>query len=398
MSETIQIKTLTPLWTGDIDGKCSRIKETGIIGSLRWWYEALVRGLGGTACDPTDSNCQFNYEAYKKTGQIEDGFVLEKHDERDVCDVCKLFGCNGWKKQFTLRIENDVPLVNLNFLKELREVDINGISSLGLGWWYNKTYKSKRAFYSEDYFPVHVHSNSKYYDDHQIGDIFGYLLKFISKAGAIGAKTQNGFGVIETECENIDLKNGFDLISKSINGEKLENHAYSLNNYFSFDVSFPLNFYEKHRKDFENPITNKKTLETGQMLKYLTRISLKNDVDKVKNICDNFDEVESNSENRKYSQENNAKKIVARHLIGSDLEGNKRVSLIHFSNLWKSDDSYKMRIWGFVPDRIEFNNYTTEINKENLIEVLKEIIESNFDIDDFGPTLFREDILKEVLE
>lgn len=43
----IKIKTLTPIWTGGFEpGKMDRIHETGIIGSLRWWYEAIVRGLG----------------------------------------------------------------------------------------------------------------------------------------------------------------------------------------------------------------------------------------------------------------------------------------------------------------------------------------------------------------
>ena len=43
----IRLRTLTPLWTGGVEtGKMDRIHETGIIGSLRWWYETLVRGLG----------------------------------------------------------------------------------------------------------------------------------------------------------------------------------------------------------------------------------------------------------------------------------------------------------------------------------------------------------------
>ena len=46
---TIELKTLTPLWTGGVDKTCDRLHETGLIGSLRWWYEALVRGLGGYA-------------------------------------------------------------------------------------------------------------------------------------------------------------------------------------------------------------------------------------------------------------------------------------------------------------------------------------------------------------
>ena len=39
---TVKIRTLTPLWTGGLDGTMDRIHETGIIGSLRWWYEAIV--------------------------------------------------------------------------------------------------------------------------------------------------------------------------------------------------------------------------------------------------------------------------------------------------------------------------------------------------------------------
>ena len=42
---TVKIKALTPIWTGDADGKNTTLRETGIIGSIRWWHEALIRGL-----------------------------------------------------------------------------------------------------------------------------------------------------------------------------------------------------------------------------------------------------------------------------------------------------------------------------------------------------------------
>ncbi len=42
----VKIKTLTPIWTGGVDGTMDRIHETGILGSLRWWYEAIVRRWG----------------------------------------------------------------------------------------------------------------------------------------------------------------------------------------------------------------------------------------------------------------------------------------------------------------------------------------------------------------
>jgi CRISPR-associated protein Cmr1 len=80
----ITIQTLTPLWTGGVDQTCDRMHETGLIGSLRWWYEALVRGLDGYTCDPTgDDRCPGK-----------DG----KH-----CVACELFGCTGWARKFRLR-------------------------------------------------------------------------------------------------------------------------------------------------------------------------------------------------------------------------------------------------------------------------------------------------------
>lgn len=80
---TIKLKTLTPVWTGGVDQQCDRLHETGLIGALRWWYEALVRGLGGYACDPTqNSPCQ----------------------DKDHCAACELFGCTGWSRKFRLRV------------------------------------------------------------------------------------------------------------------------------------------------------------------------------------------------------------------------------------------------------------------------------------------------------
>ena len=102
----IMLKTLTPLWTGDVNRGCSRIKETGIIGSLRWWYEALVRGLGGYACDPTSDEvpykkCEFKKDTFNKA--ITSGESIQNALDEQICPACQLFGCTGWKKR--LRFE-----------------------------------------------------------------------------------------------------------------------------------------------------------------------------------------------------------------------------------------------------------------------------------------------------
>ncbi len=96
---TARLKTVAPVWTGGVDRESSQARETGLAGSLRWWYEALVRGLGGYACDPTavDDRCFFNEAAFQATGEVEDGL-------RDVCPACRLFGCTGWSSKFNFRL------------------------------------------------------------------------------------------------------------------------------------------------------------------------------------------------------------------------------------------------------------------------------------------------------
>lgn len=71
-------KALTSIWTGDANGKAERLIMTGLLGSIRSWCEVVVRGLGGSACDPSQTKCQ----------------------DLKHCAVCELFGCTGWARKF----------------------------------------------------------------------------------------------------------------------------------------------------------------------------------------------------------------------------------------------------------------------------------------------------------
>lgn len=90
----VRIRSLTPLWTGGVGGTMDRLHETGILGSLRWWYEAIVRGLGNEACDST-SNDKCRYEENRGS------------PERQLCHACYVFGTTGWKRRFSLEIVED---------------------------------------------------------------------------------------------------------------------------------------------------------------------------------------------------------------------------------------------------------------------------------------------------
>jgi len=108
----VKIKPLTPIWTGNAYKKNTTLRETSIIGSLRWWYEALIRGLGGSACDPTSNN------GCKLSGR-------EKTDgerRKNMCPACYLFGCTGWARKFRLEIEKLNNEILLKFI-ELRKIE-----------------------------------------------------------------------------------------------------------------------------------------------------------------------------------------------------------------------------------------------------------------------------------
>ena len=77
-----ELKAQSPIWTGDADRKGERTVTTGLLGSLRWWFEVLVRGLGGSACDPADP----------------EGRCPDKNGKH--CVVCELFGCTGRARKF----------------------------------------------------------------------------------------------------------------------------------------------------------------------------------------------------------------------------------------------------------------------------------------------------------
>jgi CRISPR-associated protein Cmr1 len=93
---TYQVEALTDLWTGDVNGRSDRLITTGLLGSIRWWFEVLVRGLGGSACDPTDTKCEGG----------------------NHCAVCELFGCTGWARKFRFEVLDEKRDVKTDQIKK----------------------------------------------------------------------------------------------------------------------------------------------------------------------------------------------------------------------------------------------------------------------------------------
>lgn len=236
----ITIKTLTPLWTGGIDQTSDHLHETGLIGSLRWWYEALVRGLGGYACDPTseksEERCQFDskaYEAAKRDGQSEEEAI--KAGLHTVCPVCYLFGATGWARLFQLRAI-EIPTTPLHFRSTL---------PMNRGWLRrvfggeNQNIDSLKAPYGN----VHLQFIPRRQDAEYAKSQFALILRIAADYGGIGARMQHGFGqlVFPPELGEESLADGIEQLKRKPQGGFLRlkgpniDTPFNLNNFVSLN-------------------------------------------------------------------------------------------------------------------------------------------------------------------
>lgn len=166
----ITVKILTPLWTGGVDGTADRIHETGLIGSLRWWYEAIVRGLGGKACDPAaDDKCRYD----PKESRL---------PEKQLCPACYVFGATGWRRRFRLEVvdANTTSAWNTppNVLN-IRPPDRNR-------GWYLPPGRMGR-------FTLRITGEKR------VLNLMAALLLFLERRGSLGAKPQLGYGVFAVD-------------------------------------------------------------------------------------------------------------------------------------------------------------------------------------------------------
>lgn len=190
----ISFDTLTPLWTGGAERNSDQPRETGIVGSLRWWYEGIVRGLGGYACDPVgDGRCEFNAKD------------KERPPEEQLCPACRLFGCTGWRRRFRLEVDGLEP-------QDLFFVASSGVYQAAGNWLW-------RMFGGEDLGGTKDGRGAAVEFTFGVQALWGeqstlrvvplgsdaektlarvaFLLDTVSRWGALGAKPQHGFGQIE---------------------------------------------------------------------------------------------------------------------------------------------------------------------------------------------------------
>ncbi|MHA1490934.1 MAG: type III-B CRISPR module RAMP protein Cmr1 [Promethearchaeota archaeon] len=328
------IKTLTPLWTGDYSRRSEFLKSTSIIGSLRWWYEAIIRSFDYYACDPTLNPCEF------------------KKGLSNVCPACRVFGCNGLKKQFIIRV-NEMNTTNLFFKTKDNK------------WWLNKQYQNQnKALWGESNFDIIGLKEN-------IEDILFTLLLFIQNYGGIGAKTQNGFGqfIIRTQ-EKKEEKNSLRKIYELANNAKpiIKNNK---SNWYNFTDYFLL----KYKINIEDPIV----------------VYFKKNVRTVKNEPENWNyeyipcsfdlKYNFNYNNRQlglkkfFKEGHKFNKNFLNSVFGSK-ESGSRIFVSHLFKEKKEDNDYFLKIWSFLPKMILKNNNLEGFQNEIDTHIRKNVFES----------------------
>lgn len=173
----LNLTPLTPIWTGNAEGIRESLRITGLMGSLRWWFEGIVRALGHFACDPTTKDaCQYD---------------PEKKPFHDLCPACWLFGTTGWARRFRLTGSglhaSDWCIMAAPEVARLHEN------------WLRSVYKPGSKVLWGDALKLHFTRHfpgDETTEATDLDSIFCGLLNTISRFGALAAKAQNGFGVV----------------------------------------------------------------------------------------------------------------------------------------------------------------------------------------------------------
>lgn len=328
-SLTINLTTVTPIWTGGVDGKSSQLHMIGILGSLRWWYEAIVRGVGGRTCDPTNPNkpkCSYD-------GRNPETF-------KDVCDVCRVFGATGWARRFQIALTDETTQQNpldpedphvdrlITFsVSDAQEQQIRKKGGKPPKWYLNSApLVGKIGMNVIATGPKGVES-TEYFQP----EVIGGLVKFIADWGSLGAKPQMGLGVVRITSP------------KSMNVQPLLNHL------------------KDSVKTDEVPDP---TLPSLQDM-FFFRVNINNNaIDRM------FDLKHKLREKFRYDDESADERDLRHFVMGYAGRNNRIGSKIMMSFPY---DNNTVRIWGWIPETTNFG-----VSQENVMNMIYHYLESEY--------------------
>ena len=326
----IELITLTPLWTGGVDaGKMDRIRETGILGSLRWWFEILVRGVGGMVNDPTDDS-GLNLDKYNKLSdeQKRDPASLRK---AGLCDVSQIFGATNWKRRFRLEIESKTTQADKTLVSDKIE----------LGKEYLHDGKPPAWFFSNKPQKGNIKLKVTPLSPNFTPEIIGGLIQFIADWGALGARTQMGFGVVAPLHERFDTRPLYD-------------HLIGLQS-SPVDATLP---------SFKNMFFTKIRQKNGHLFSETDPFILKYHLRQL-----------FAQHRGKNSKDEEMEKIM-RHFIMGTIGKVAIASKIKMSRAY--EDNHTIRLWGWIPENAK--EYCPPWNRELVISKIYNYLHENYNL------------------
>ena len=344
----IQLEMLTPLWTGGVNPKSmNHVHETGIIGSMRWWYEAIVRGLGGHVCDPTDDNpehrCQFDADAYQN--QLKDGHSMEDAlaaGLQNVCTVCRTFGCTGWKRRFEFS-----ALAPTSQYRPLWMASLDHPNQFN-HWWLSQVFDFQQPRLQVFFGKLSIQLQFSRGYEQQLS-IIRALLSLMATYGAIGAKTQYGFGQFSYP-EAYSAEESIRIIRRQIvslpKPKSTSKEYYTVEDFWHLEFHIPEDNMMIRRFKQANAIGNEWQFQAN--VSHYLPVSF--DIRYKLPGSDNL--------GLRQTYRLAYGKTVTRELFGTvpkNKEKEKRGSRIFVSHIFKKnrkDSNYILRVWGFTDPSI----------------------------------------------
>lgn len=345
----IRAETLTPLWTGGIDRKTDQIYESGLIGSLRWWYESVLRGLGKWVCE-SEQKCK---------------------DEKR-CAACELFGTTGWSRQFRLKSTSGP----LKTSPEFRNLRVH--QNQRRGWQLGSGLISDELILSM--LPMRPGKRADL-------NALAFLLSFVARWGALGARTQVGYGIIGIK----EIRFGDSILSKTEIADTLTciermavDHAASEGNktglpdirdFFFAHVTLPSAFDENAtwwskqliQKHEYQEAKEQGFIPSAPAVRYKMRGWFREDTSsKFKSVLESAYHLDD----------------LRHYLMGTTYGGSNasKGSRLYVSNIYKIKEEWEFRVWGYVPDLSSFN-----VKRDMLMQTIKKELSSpEFSMEVFG--------------
>lgn len=348
----VRVRTLTPIWTGGVEGRCDRLHETSIIGSMRWWYETICSSFG-YVCDPSSSS---RCELSGKEKNAKDRMAK-------LCPSCALFGCGGYSRQFNLQIDY-APMTPLHFRTSV-PINKNWIKQIFGG--ENKNIDSMNVFYGDIILRILVKRENAAFLKSQLFMILSFLSKYV----AFGAKTQHGFGqfqLLDKElalCDNI-IKDGLDQLSDRINECRFLQNQDILRSHYNL----------------ENFINLEYDLETSSLAVFMNKrnhLGAESKIDEIRYLPCSFDlrykafnngksfGMRSWLEDIKNWDHNSVNKLmgVSKKKGEPQNDEDRSSSSLNFSMPYRINEGfYRLRIFGFAPPNALTANELANLSQE----------------------------------